>query len=667
MLAVPANTHRSRRRSRSPSLCQISLTRDPVELPEPLSLEYENVGQDPLGEGAFAIVKLVRHRTTHEQFALKCIDKYQLNIRGMAAQMEQEVLIHQALDHPNILKLVRVVDAKDYLFMLLEFCGGGTLRDHLDDAPGRRLPEPEAAKHFEQVVRGTECMHRHQCIHRDLKLENVLFTSAGVVKICDFGWSTQVQMKRQQKTKCGTMAHWAPEQWDNGPQDEGVDMWALGCMLYEMVAGQQPFPVEDQDELRRRVLSVQFVYAPWFSNEVCHILHCLLQREPHHRTRCKELMGHMWFDCRKAHKTAVPVPVHTAAAEEAASGIPMATMPAPSPDLGARRAPNEVIPVERWFSQGSIHGPPGVSRNASLCVPAAAPQTPGVPYAPSPSLGGQVSRNASIPGPRLASALAGRGEPPRQGLEGTMRVRSQSPPPRQLPSQSMAAFAHSMAVPAGGGPVGTEFPRSPPTVLPLHIQDGRWASGGLPAEAGRGSHGAHSVSVQMLQSRRPASPPPGQMHAGRRLQPATPPAGHPAGCLPGGPPPAAGGPPSPSTVQAYQQTMLQGSQVSPQHPVMPLPGNMVPPVVLPPPAPATCAVQCNTPGVPPQRLRWQAVHQASPRSRQCPSAPCMAGGPPAPYARMGGGQPAMHQGPARQQQLPGGFGPPLLGRGGFAF
>ncbi|CAK0869714.1 unnamed protein product [Prorocentrum cordatum] len=219
MLAVPANTHRSRRRSRSPSLCQISLTRDPVELPEPLSLEYENVGQDPLGEGAFAIVKLVRHRTTHEQFALKCIDKYQLNIRGMAAQMEQEVLIHQALDHPNILKLVRVVDAKDYLFMLLEFCGGGTLRDHLDDAPGRRLPEPEAAKHFEQVVRGTECMHRHQCIHRDLKLENVLFTSAGVVKICDFGWSTQVQMKRQQKTKCGTMAHWAPEQWDNGPQD----------------------------------------------------------------------------------------------------------------------------------------------------------------------------------------------------------------------------------------------------------------------------------------------------------------------------------------------------------------------------------------------------------------------------------------------------------------
>ncbi|CAK0869710.1 unnamed protein product [Prorocentrum cordatum] len=179
-----------------------------------------------------------------------------------------------------------------------------------------------------------------------------------------------------------------------------------------------------------------------------------------------------------------------------------------------------------------------------------------------------------------------------------MRVRSQSPPPRQLPSQSMAAFAHSMAVPAGGGPVGTEFPRSPPTVLPLHIQDGRWASGGFPAEAGRGSHGAHSVSVQMLQSRRPASPPPGQMHAGRRLQPVTPPAGHPAGCLPGGPPPAAGGPPSPSTVQAYQQTMLQGSQVSPQHPVMPLPGNMVPPVVLPPPAPATCAVQCNTPGVP---------------------------------------------------------------------
>lgn len=142
-------------------------------------------------------------------------------------------------------------------------------------------------------------MHRHSWIHRDLKLENMLVTASGELKICDFGWSAEVEMQQLLKTTCGTAAFWAPEMWECAPQDEAVDQWALGCLLYEMLAGHPPFFATDQVELRKKVLAVQFAYPPWFSNEACHAIASLLQRDPRHRIRCKGLFGHPWL--RKLH------------------------------------------------------------------------------------------------------------------------------------------------------------------------------------------------------------------------------------------------------------------------------------------------------------------------------------------------------------------------------
>jgi len=138
-------------------------------------------------------------------------------------------------------------------------------------------------------------MHRHSWIHRDLKLENMLVTASNDVKICDFGWSAEIELEQLLKTTCGTTAYWAPEMWEHAAQDEAVDLWALGCMLYEMLAGHSPFYASDQEELKRKVLGVKFAFPPWFSNEACHITASLLQREPRRRLRCKELLGHSWL------------------------------------------------------------------------------------------------------------------------------------------------------------------------------------------------------------------------------------------------------------------------------------------------------------------------------------------------------------------------------------
>lgn len=275
----------------------MSLTRNPDRdsLPAELLREYELVGEELLGEGAFAVVRLMRHIQSGELFALKCVEKHPLRIRNMICQMQREVKIQNSLVHPNILRLVRTFDEQTYVYMLLEYCGKGSLRSLLQQSPGNRLEDSIAAGYFEQIARGVEWMHRNSCVHRDLKLENMLLTDEDVVKICDFGWSADVSIEEMLQTTCGTTSYWAPEIWEGGLQDEAVDLWALGCMLYEMLAGHAPFYEQDQLKLKQKVLAVEFGYPPWLSNESCHAVHILLQRVPTQRAKAAAILRHPWL------------------------------------------------------------------------------------------------------------------------------------------------------------------------------------------------------------------------------------------------------------------------------------------------------------------------------------------------------------------------------------
>lgn len=281
-----------------------SLTRNPEKdnLPAELLDEYELDGEELLGEGAFAVVRLMKHRVTGELFALKCLEKQPLKIRNMIAQMQREVRIQANLSHPNILRLLRVYDTTCYVYLLLEYCAQGPIRTLMLDLPDRRLEEPLAARYFEQIATGVAWMHGNSCVHRDLKLENMLVTDNDVVKICDFGWSAEMEIEKLLKTTCGTTAFWAPEIWESQPQDEAVDLWALGCLLYEMLAGHAPFHEQDQAALKQKVLAVEFGYPPWFSNEACHAVHILLQKDPASRVKCVDLLQHPWLQKFRQHR-----------------------------------------------------------------------------------------------------------------------------------------------------------------------------------------------------------------------------------------------------------------------------------------------------------------------------------------------------------------------------
>jgi len=274
----------------------LSLTRPPPELPPQLLAEYQADDRDGLlGEGAFAIVQRLRHRSTGGLVALKVVEKEPLHLRNMLPQLQRELKIQSSLRHRNILELLQCIEDDAYVYMLLEHCAGGTLKTLASAAPSHRLPEQPAAWYFTQILKGVEWMHMSSCVHRDLKLENMLVTANDEIRICDFGWSAEVQLERALLTTCGTPHHWAPEIFEGAEQDFAVDIWTLGTLVYELLVGHPPF-WGNSEELRQKILAVDLRYPPdLLSDEAISLFHCCLQRDPRHRMPCSRiLVEHPW-------------------------------------------------------------------------------------------------------------------------------------------------------------------------------------------------------------------------------------------------------------------------------------------------------------------------------------------------------------------------------------
>merc|ERR1719240_2493963 len=245
-------------------------------------MEYED-DPEPLGEGAFAIVRRLRHRGSGEFVALKVVEKYPLHIREMLPQLQREVRIQGALQHRHILRLLSCLEDDTYVYMLLEFCAGGSLRSLCADLPNHRLHEVQASWYFAQILQGVDFMHQKNCVHRDLKPENMLLTEDNEVRICDFGWSAEVQVEQVLKTTCGTPHYWAPEIFEGQPQGFPVDLWSLGTLVYELLVGHAPF-WGSMEELKAKVMAVDIRYPPGLlSNEAINLFYCFMQREPPNR------------------------------------------------------------------------------------------------------------------------------------------------------------------------------------------------------------------------------------------------------------------------------------------------------------------------------------------------------------------------------------------------
>ena len=192
-----------------------------------------------IGEGQFAKVKLAQHVLTKEVVDIKVNPKTNQRSSGLKEQ-NQEVNSLKTINHPNIVKLLEVIDTEEALFIVMEYISGGDLFIYLE-AKGR-VTEGEARGLSRQLLSALQHCHQRGVVHRDLKLGNLLLDANNNAKISDFGLSNQWHPQKKLDTFCGSPAFTAPELFlgrpYTGPEQ---DVWSLGSILYTMVTGSLPF------------------------------------------------------------------------------------------------------------------------------------------------------------------------------------------------------------------------------------------------------------------------------------------------------------------------------------------------------------------------------------------------------------------------------------------
>ncbi|CAM9611933.1 unnamed protein product [Chrysoparadoxa australica] len=216
------------------------------------SLSDFEIGR-PLGKGKFGAVYLAREKKSKYIVALKVLTKKQLVKGKVEQQLRREIEIQSRMKHPNILRMYGYFYDDRRIYLILEFSPGGELYKRLVSRGS--FSEEVSARYVCEIGQALKYCHDRHVIHRDMKPENLLVGARGELKIADFGWSVHAPNSRR-KTFCGTLDYLAPEMIHGSDHDYAVDIWTLGILLYEFLAGVPPFESETRAETISRISKV---------------------------------------------------------------------------------------------------------------------------------------------------------------------------------------------------------------------------------------------------------------------------------------------------------------------------------------------------------------------------------------------------------------------------
>jgi predicted ATPase len=231
-----------------------------------------------LPEGGQKTVFLVRDTELERECVLALSKSEQLEPDDLE-RFRREARAMARLDHPNIVAVYEVGEEDGRPFFVCQYVAGGDLREALREAGGP-LPLPRALTIAEELCAALAHAHAAGIVHRDLKPANILLTSDGTVKLGDFGLATAVDRSRLTLagTFVGTAAYIAPEQAMGQPADARSDLYALGCVLYELLTGRPPFLGDDALAVISQHVHTAPVAPSWHNPEVSKPLETLILR-----------------------------------------------------------------------------------------------------------------------------------------------------------------------------------------------------------------------------------------------------------------------------------------------------------------------------------------------------------------------------------------------------
>ena len=271
-----------------------------------------------LGVGTFGKVWLVSHKRSGKPYALKMLSKREIVSHHQVEGVLREKNIMSSLDHPFVVNLVATYHDDTSLYMLIDLVQGGELFSviHTDVRDG--VPNANSRFYAACILEGLSHLHHRHISYRDLKPENILIDSIGYCVLVDLGFAKVVMDKTY--TLCGTPEYLAPEIILSKGHNKGVDYWALGVLIYEMLVGRSPFYSygTDQVSLFKRIVQVKYNFPPGgIVNDLAQdLIQRLVVRRQANRFGClargeEDVRDHVWFnviDVEKLLAKKIPAP-----------------------------------------------------------------------------------------------------------------------------------------------------------------------------------------------------------------------------------------------------------------------------------------------------------------------------------------------------------------------
>ncbi|XP_055315645.1 ribosomal protein S6 kinase alpha-5-like [Sitodiplosis mosellana] len=273
--------------------------------------KYTFESDQPIGDGSFSICMKCINNNTDKEYAVKILRKNQ----NVAAEIDALKLCH---GHPNIVSIVEVIEDDAFTYIITEWLAGKELFKYAREQP---LDEFEVRGIFKEILHAVTHMHSHNIAHRDLKLENIRFTSENTsrsnIKILDFGFACKINDEdKEMEGDCYTLDYAAPEILSNKKYTESCDLWSLGVILYALLCDSMPFrrhnDIDDnsqisKDKIISRIKSGQINShnERWISlsDSVKDLIRRLLTVSPEKRIKLSEILVHDWLSFSKIDST----------------------------------------------------------------------------------------------------------------------------------------------------------------------------------------------------------------------------------------------------------------------------------------------------------------------------------------------------------------------------
>ena len=270
---------------------KINLEDESVELED-----LENIRL--LGKGSFGFVCLVRSKKTKALYAIKSIPLKKIMEFGLYEGIQNERNALRMLDHYFILKQVKTLKNKQNIFFLNEYIKGKSLNKIIKEIG--MLSKSQAQFYSASIILAIEYMHLNNLIHRDIKLENIMVSETGYIKLIDFGTVKETNTSDgTTHTTIGTPHYMAPEVIRGDSYNRKVDYWSIGICIYELICGKVPFgaDIKDPIEIYKRVQNDKITFPNYVKDkDFIVLINSMLEKDVNKRKWGSEIKEMNWFN-----------------------------------------------------------------------------------------------------------------------------------------------------------------------------------------------------------------------------------------------------------------------------------------------------------------------------------------------------------------------------------